>query len=197
MAFEYFTEAELRALPHMSDTTKFPTARCDAAAAYIVGIIEREVGTSFIARTVTDEVYDGTGDDELILNAWHIQSVTSAKVNGVAVTGTLTARNGVLRRISSGSTVDWPEGDSNITVTYEAGYSSTPPADVKEAALKGTRAHLLSTMANSAMDDRRTSLSTDMGTVSFVVAGQDRPTGYPDVDAVILSWRNRLSVGVY
>ena len=41
MAFEYFTEAELRALPHMSDTTKFTTARCDAAAAYIVGIIER------------------------------------------------------------------------------------------------------------------------------------------------------------
>lgn len=196
MAFEYFTEAELRALPQMSDTAKFPTTRCDAAAAHIVAIIEREVGTSFIARTVTDETHDGTGEPYILLNQIYVQSVTTAEIDGVAVTDHLAASSGLLYRYTTGagSPSTWPAGVQNVRVTYEAGYSAAPPADVKEAALKGTRAHLLSTMANSAMDDRRTSLSTDMGTVSFVVAGQDHPTGYPDVDAVILAWRSRLNV---
>ena len=45
---------------------------------------------------------------------------------------------------------------------------------------------------NSAIDDRRTSLSTEQGTVSYVIAGEDRPTGYPDVDAVIMRWARKL-----
>ena len=198
MALEYFTEAELRALPQMDNETKFTLARCEAAAAYIVAIIEREVGTSFISRTVTAEKYDGDGTINLWLRALRVLSVTSATENGIAVTDTLSFRNGALRRYSASSYSPnrWASGIDNITVTYASGYSSTVPADVKEAALKGTRAHLLSTMANSAMDDRRTSMTSDMGTVSFVVAGTDRPTGYPDVDAVIMAWRDRLNLGV-
>lgn len=196
MALEYFTEAELRALPQMDNETKFTLARCEAAAAYIVAVIEREVGTSFISRTVTGQTYDGDGTSVLRLRTPHVLSVTSATVGGVAVTDTLTVRGGLLRRYASGASVPgmWAKGLDNIAVTYASGYSSTVPADVKEAALKGTRAHLLSTMANSAMDDRRTSMTSDMGTVSFVVAGADRPTGYPDVDAVIMAWRKRLNV---
>lgn len=190
MTFDYFTEGELRALPHLADTGKYPDERCEAAAAHIVGIIEREVRTSFIARTVTDELYDGTGCDTLVLRKAHVLSVTSVSVAGISVPGPFTARGGVLRR-SSGV---WPVGIDNVSVTYEAGYSATPPPDIKEAALAGTRAYLLSTAPASAMDARRTSLSTEQGTVQFTVAGSDRPTGYPDVDATIIAWRDKLGV---
>lgn len=191
---DYFTLAELRALPQVSDTTAYSDARCEAAAAYIVGIIEREVGASFVTRTVTDEVHDG-GCDRIVLRRPHVLSVTSATEDGAAVTDELRVRSGVLRRFGAGTfePVVWASGVGNVEVTYEAGYSSTPPADIKEAALQGTRARLLSTNSNAQFDDRRTSLTTDQGVVSFVVAGQDRPTGYPEVDAVILGWKAKLN----
>ena len=185
MALEYFTEAELKALPDMSSET---TSRIDAAGAWAVGVIEREVGTSFIARTITDEVHDG-GTDAIILRKPYVISVTSA-------TNTLRVRAGTLRKFSSATSfapMVWAAGCGNVTVTYQAGYSSTPPADIKEAALAATRWHLLEGRASNVHSPRQTSITNEMGgTVNFGVAGTDRPTGYPDVDAVIVGWRNRL-----
>lgn len=192
---DYFTTAELRALPSMGDTSKFPDTRIDAAAAYVVGIIEREVGTSFVARERVD-VLDGSATVDLPLKHPYVVTVTRVEIDGAALAGyTFRARRGgLLRRYATGQTSPdtWPAGFDNIEVTYQAGYSSSPPADVKEAALKATRAHLLSTTATTSIDDRRTSLTTEAGTVGFVVAGEDRPTGYPDVDVVIVGWRDKL-----
>jgi hypothetical protein len=85
-----------------------------------------------------------------------------------------------------------------VAVTYEAGYSATPPADVKEAALQATRWRLLATNSNSDMNARQTSSTNEMGgTVQYSVAGPDRPTGYPDVDAVIMGWKRRLNTVTY
>lgn len=191
---DYFDIGELRYLPQVADSTKYPDARCEASAAYIVGIIEREVDTSFVERTTTDETYDGSGSAELVLRDAFVRSVSAVKVDGTAVSGTFAARAGVLRGVGSSAGYVFPPGVDNIAVTYVSGYSAAPPPDIKEAALQATRNHLLATAANSAMDARRTSLSTEAGTVTFVVAGSDHPTGYPDVDAVIVGWRNRLNV---
>lgn len=189
---DYFTLAELNALPNMSEA-KYTEARKEAAAAYIVGIIERVVGTSFVARTVTDEVHDG-GGTSIVLASPFVRSVTSATVDGVAVTDTLVARAGVLRRYATGSNVPltWAAGSGNVKVTYTAGYSATAPADIKEAALQATRYRLLATNSNSDMAARQSSVSTGDGVIQYVIAGQDRPTGYPDVDAVIIGWRDQL-----
>lgn len=182
-------------MPDMGDTAKFPLERVEAVAANVVAIIEREVGTSFIGRTVT-QTYDGNGTTGIMLRQAHVQSVTSVEVDGVAVTDALTAPSGILRRkVSATSTYGtWPCGDANVEVVLESGYSDEPPADIKEVALKATRYELLASSATSAMDGRRTSLSTEMGTIQYSVAGTDRPTGYPDVDAVIVGWRNRIGV---
>lgn len=198
MAIDYFLEAELRALPQMSDTATYTTARIDAAAAYITAIIEREVGTSFVARTVTGEVHNG-GTYGIVLRKPHVLSVTAATEDGVAVTDTLRAQSGILRRFSSATSYTpgyWAAGTGNVAVTYQAGYTALAdiPKDVKEAALKGTRAHLLATNSNANVDDRRTSINTEAGTVNYVIAGADRPTGYPEVDAVILGWKARLDL---
>ena len=194
MALEYFTEAELRALPQMADDTVYTDARVDAAAAFVVSVIEREVGTSFIARTVTDERHDG-GGYAVVLKRPHVLSVTSAAESGVAVTDTLRVEAGVVRRYGSATDVTpvaWTAGSQNVTVTYQAGYSAAVPADVKEAALRATRAYLIESNSNAIMDDRRSSLNTDTGTINYTLAGTDAPFGYPAIDAVIVGWRNRL-----
>lgn len=184
---DYFTLAELKALPDMG---AFPDERIEAAAAGVVAIIEREVGTSFVARTVINEAHDGGG--VVMLNNPYVLSVTSATVNGASLAG-LQASAGVLRA-STGSTT-FSSGYGNVLVTYQAGYSATPPADIKEAALKATRWKLLESRASNDVSARQTSMTTDMGgTVNYAVAGPDRPTGYPDVDAVIIGWRNKLDV---
>lgn len=199
MALEYFTAGELNALPNMAEA-RYSTARKEAAAAWIVGIIERECETSFIARTVTDEVHDGGGYG-IVLDTPHVLSVTSATENGAAVTDTLKVRNGVVRRYGSATSTTpgrWADGIQNVTVTYEAGYSTTVPPDLKEAALQATRWRLLATNSNSDMDARRTSITNEMGgTVNYAVAGPDRPTGYPDVDAVIVAWKRHLDTVTY
>jgi hypothetical protein len=192
---EYFTLAELRALPDVDDTTRYSEARCLAAAAYITSIIERETGTSFISRAVADEIHDG-GCYEIVLRKPFVISVTSATEDGVAVTDTLRASSGVLRRFSAGTytPLRWADGVGNVSVTYAAGYSSTVPGDIKEAAIQGTRARLLSTDSQAGIEDRRTSMSTEQGTVNYVIAGEDRPTGYPEVDEVIMGWKRKLDV---
>lgn len=186
---EYFTLDELRALPQMGDTVKYPADRCEAAAAYIVGIIEREVGVPFVERDIT-ETHSG-GGYKIALDTAHVRSITSVHVDGTPLdVAAIYESAGVIRHIVGTSPQRFADGYGNVTVVYKAGYSATPPADIKEAALKGTRAHLLATAQNTAMDDRRTSLNTEAGTIAFTVAGADHPTGYPEVDATILAWRD-------
>lgn len=191
---EYFTEAELLALPDMSGET---TARIEAAAAWAVGIIERVVGTSFVARTVTDEVHNGSTRG-LILRSPYVLSVDSATEDGVSISDDLRVTSGILRRYSDATSftpTGWTRGHGNVVVTYQAGYSATPPPDIKEAALQATRWHLLEGRASNVQTPRQTSMSNEMGgTTNFAIAGADRPTGYPDVDAVIVGWRDKLYV---
>lgn len=194
---DYFTLAELRAMPDMADTIAYPDATCELAAGYVVGIIEREVGTSFIARTVTGEPHDG-GGYQIVLDAPYALSVTSVTENGTTVpSGELSLYGGILERFATGAAYPtrWADGRRNIRVTYQSGYSTLAniPADIKAAAMQATRSRLLSTASDSATEDRQQSVSTDMGVITYVMAGQDRPTGYPEVDAVILGWRQRLA----
>ena len=194
---EYFTLAEFRLLPDMSNVTKYTDALVLASAAYVTAIVERECNTSFIARTVTGEIHDG-GRYEIALRSPYVQSVTSATEDGVAVTSTLRAGpGGVLRRYSSTTSfipIWWNAGVGNIAVTYMAGYSSTVPSDLAEAVKQGTRARLMDTSATAGINDRRTSMTNEAGTVSFVIAGEGRPTGYPVVDEVIMGWKRKLDV---
>lgn len=196
---DYFTTAELRALPDMDDSTRYTNARILAAAAWAVGIIEREVGTSFIGRTRT-ETYDGSATDGygIILREPFVISVTSVTENGITVTPVPLVINdaGILVKYDAGATTAsaWLRGSRNIVVTYVGGYSATPPADIKEAALQATRARLLSTNGRAGQNQRRRTLTTEAGTFELAQAGKDAPTGFPEVDAVIVGWRDRIDV---
>lgn len=191
----YFTTAELRALPDMEDATRFPDARLTAAHDWIVAIIERECGTSFIARSTTVTL-NGSGRDALDLMSPYVQSIESVTVDDVALTaGEVSAliwQDGFLYQ-STGAY--WPATSrGNITVTYTTGYSTTPPGDLKEAALRGARHWLLTMDAWSGVDERTTSMTSDYGTTTVIVADDKHPTGLPFVDATINSWARRVRV---
>lgn len=189
---DYFTMEEFRALPQMGDAQRYPDPRVEASAAYIIGVIEREVDASFIERTVTDEQHNG-GRLGIVLDQAYAREVISLTVAGVAVAlDTITLADGVVR-LTSGGLFDGGRGE--VLVTYTHGYSTTPPADVKAVAMKGTRADVIASSDGATIDDRRKSLNTEAGTVEFVVAGgEEHPTGYPEVDATIVAWRDRLDV---
>ena len=184
---DYFTLAEFRALPDCTGST-FSDAEINAAAAYFVAIVEREVGFPMISRTLV-ESYDG-GRYEIFLRCPLVRSVTSATENGSAVTDTLRVTpSGILTRYASASTFTpkaWLPGYANVAVTYVAGNASCP-ADVKDAVMWATRDRLLSQGDLSGVDVRKTSVNTDFGTTNYVLPGEKRPTGYPELDAIIAS----------
>lgn len=190
---DYFTLDELRARSQVEDVDKFSDEDCEQAAAYIVGVVEREVGVSFIERTVTDELHEG-GGMSIALEHAYVRSVISASINGSEVTDRIVVSADSLKRRSAAAPVAWGTPDDDVLVSYVHGYSSIPPADVKEQCLKGTISHLLTNVAFGSINDRRSSTSGELGTTTYVIADKDHPTGYPEVDAMIRGWQNRLDV---
>lgn len=190
---DYFTLQEFRDLPDMDSSTDFSDEQIVEAAAYITGVLEREVGTSFILREKGPETFDG-GGEYVTLDPW-AKTLVSVVEGGIDVTSSCWLRAGVLRKRSGMDFLRWTEGLGNLIVTYRAGYSATPPADVKEQVMRGTRAHLVTKADGRGMSGRETGITTDMGgTINYAIAGPDRPTGYPEVDAMIAGYKRRLDV---
>jgi hypothetical protein len=189
----YFTSDDLLALP---DLSRFTEDRLTAAHDWIAAIVERECETSFIVSTTTDERLSGGGLDYLRLNQAYVRSVTAVTVDGVAYdAGQLAAlfvEDGYLFA-AAGAT--WPTTSrGNVLVSYTYGYSTTPPDDLKEAMLRGARYWLLSGDAWSPSDSRSTGISNEFGNITLSVAGEDRPTGVPNVDSTIMAWARKVRV---
>jgi hypothetical protein len=194
VALEYFTLAEIRALPDVTENG-FSDAKIEAAAAHFVSIVEREIGAPMIPRSFTDTL-DGAGRTALALSQPRVRSLTTVTVDGDSVTvGLLTANNGVLRYLD-GTTFPSTE-PANVVAVYSAGEYTTCPADMKDAVMWATRDRLMSQGSQNGIDVRRTSVTNDLGgTTQFLLPGEKRPTGYPELDAVIASYvRNTASLG--
>jgi hypothetical protein len=82
---------------------------------------------------------------------------------------------------------------ANVVVTYTAGLYSACPPDVKDAVMWAVRDRLLGQDDRAGIDIRKTSQSNDLGGVTtYILPGEKRPTGYPDLDAVIASRQRSL-----
>lgn len=190
----YFTTDELRSLPDLSDSSRFSDERLEDAHDWIVGIIERECETSFIPRVIT-EILDGRGRVGLTLAQRYALSVDAVSINGVVSptpAATFLVRDGSLHYKSGAR---WSASAlGNVEVTYTAGYSITPPPDLKQAALRAARNWLLTMDAWSGKDSRATSISNEYGNIELATAGEGAPTGIPDVDATIMAWKRKVAV---
>jgi len=201
MALTYFTLGELRGQSGLADTVKYPDAKLTTAGEWIEAVIDREVRTSFVART-TLEVLDGDSQDTdggLLLSKRFVVGVSAVTSNGVAFNAGQLAEidadgSRIYRRTvgTHSGFIPWDSGTRNIDVTYTSGYSATPPADVKDAALQGARDRVLRT-SGTGLSDRTTSVTDDQGTRVLAAPGTNHPTGLPEVDAVIVGWRDKLA----
>lgn len=195
----YFEIEEFRVLPDMDNETKYPDAIVELARDAIESLIEDVCDTSFIERTVTETV-NGSGNSSLLLDTLYVQSITSITIDGAVQSGyTYTFDAGILQRRAAGSfsPVSWPSGSNNITVVLQAGYSTECPADLKMAAMEGTRDRVLKlTSRNNKPTARAVSQTNEFGGITnFSVAAEDKPTGIPDVDATIMRWAGRTLLG--
>lgn len=198
MTFDYFTEAELRALPDLddADSPHYDTDRLQAAHDWIAGIVERECDTSFVVRTITAERTTGSDLTYLRLRDPYARAVTAITVDGLVYdAGQIAALYLEDGYLYAASTTVWPcTNRGNITVTYTAGYATEPPADLKEAMMKGARNWVLTSAAWSGKDSRATAINNEFGNIQLSTASLDRPTGLPDVDATIMAWARRVRV---
>ena len=88
------------------------------------------------------------------------------------------------------TSVAWPRGISNVAIEYTYG-ADRPPRDLRDAFLQYVRYLILS--SNGRIPPRATSMTTDMGSFTFSLAqGWQRPTGLPEVDAVLNRYGNRI-----
>ena len=217
-AQHYFDVADLRALPDLSDETRYPDAALNSGQAYVESLIDRVCRTSFVYRQQVDTLSGSSIDarGQLRLTKPYPQQLISVTVDGLdlddtGLAGLTLSPAGMIGPQLAGPGYTYPVsqdwgpvggvfgvGTSNVIVTYTAGWSATCPADLSGAALKAARGWVLAQYGASGAPDRAMSLTNEFGNVQLATASVKRPTGYPDVDAVILGYASELApVGIW
>lgn len=183
----YFDLGELRQAPGMSKT-RWTLDDLTSARAVVADRLEEFVGTSMVVTPfeLTGRAADWcTSSGGMMLPERFVRSVAGISVDGdpADLSGLAVGPEGVL----SGVAV---KGDV-VTVRGTRGYSDTPPADVREALVQWA-AQVVLRRSDSTTDRRQTSISNEFGNISVAQASTDSPSGVPDIDAVLRTWRDRL-----
>ena len=190
----YFDLADLRAMNDISgQTTKYPTDSLRRARDWIEDIIDGTVNAPFVRRYFRDQ-FNWTPN--LVLRQPYGRALLSMSVNGTAVSGGDLA---ALTIDSSGRIVTAATGVQSyrtglVDIRYEAAVMDSCPADLREVALQAARWHLIATDGQSGIPSRATSITNEFGNVNLTTASKDRPTGIPDVDAVILNYAKQYRI---
>lgn len=192
----YAELAEIRGLDALGNTSKYPTAVLDRARWQAEEKFEDATGVAWVPRH-DRQVAFGDNTTQLLLRWPRPRSLVAVTVNGTAAAD-LTAFSlydtGLIERTSG---VVWPTGvtsSGNIVVEYTHGYDR-PPEDLRMAFLAYVRYLVLDT--TSRIPDRASSYSTDFGTFQLVTAGFNRPTGLPEIDAILNEHSHRVAgIGV-
>lgn len=185
----YFSIAEARAFDGgtvLNDATKYPDQDIVNAREYAEETLESLCGVAFVprGRRVT---LNGTGTRELILPDHRIRTIVSGSVGGTALTSAeLTDLKlyeyGILYRAAG-----WQMDYRNVSILYEHGHDQ-PPERIKRAALILTRHRLVP----SNIDERVTAFTDESGTRTFSTPTQNRPTGFPEVDAAVAQYSEKV-----
>lgn len=177
----YFELAELRAMPGLSDTTKYPTAKLAEARTRAQDEVEREIGVAFVERYEVVTLNRCSGS-----TAWlrpFVRRVLSGTVNGVALTedqiAAMTAHDY--------GRLDWLGGwfaDGSVLRLVHA-YSPSPPTEIRALALDLARHQLLgwrSSVPNQPVD------ADELGRETPAGESADRGAG-PGITAALRAWR--------
>lgn len=150
--------------------------------------IEANIGTSFVSRLVAEKK-SGGGEAFVRLDSPYVGEIVKVTEDGVDITAQVVLDGQYLWR--SASQDIWAWGVRNIEVVYEAGWSTSPPADIVTAAIEATR-HEVVRARRQGSPTGVVTIGTEVGTLRMAVAGLEHPFGYPEVDATVLRWAKRL-----
>lgn len=175
--------SQIRAQDSLNNETKFPTAVLEMARNEATSLFESYCGRSFILR-YGRYVCDGNGTTQLILPHGDVQRLIGVTQDATTVTPS-TLKLARFGRITKATA--FAVGTDNVVVRYVYG-TSVVPADIRRAFLTYVRYLLLD--AYNRLPDRTLSYNADGMLVQLAQAGTHRPTGLPEVDAVL--YRHRV-----
>ena len=204
----YFELSDLRRQEGLGNRTTFPTADLAAARDYAEAFIDDYLNVPHVFRYALEvpgrNPVWGPGDTGGYDPASHPPYLAGSppSANGLYLTrfpATAVIRAGqqrpdidtadwVIRSDGGIDTADWagPTGEWPLRVGYSFGHR-LPSADLRQAALRLARHEVLSGL--SSIPDRAMRMEMGDVTYSLSVAGNERPTGIPDIDSVL--WRHR------
>ncbi len=201
-----FDVAELReSYPELSDTARYTSAEIRRARDEAIARLEQAAQVSFSTRR-TFQTISGDDTTRLLLPHVEVSGVVSVTIYDETIPGAdqvedafnatelldveIDGPAGVLKRTDGDV---WPRGHRNVVVEYEHGYEFAPEP-VRRAAMKLA----VEALVPSALPSRALSQTTDLGEIRISVANPEagRPTGDPEIDAVILQFgRRRPTIG--
>ena len=176
-----FEVADLRAFDDaFADPVKYPDARIRAKRTAAEQRLEKACHVAFVPRA-RRLLTVGSGSSAIGLPDNAVRRVVSLAVDGALMSAdeltTLDVRE--WGRIGRTDGLTFADG-ALVSVFYEHG-QDFPDEPVAEAAKLLTREYLV----KSPLSSRATVEATDVGFFRVSVAGKERPTGIPEVDAVI------------
>lgn len=201
-----FDVAEIREVyPELADTGRYTSAEIRRARDEATARLEEAAQVSFSTRR-TVETISGDNTTRLLLPHVEVSGIYSVTIYDETIPGAdavddafdateladveIDGPAGVLKRTDGDV---WPRGHRNVVVDYEHGYEF-PPEPVRRAAMKLA----VEALVPSALPSRALSQTTDLGEIRISVANPEagRPTGDPEIDAVILQFgRRRPTIG--
>jgi hypothetical protein len=201
-----FDVAEIREVyPELADTQRYTSAEIRRARDEATARLEEASNVAFATRRTVETI---SGDDttRLLLPDVEVTGVASVTIYEETIPGPDAVEDafdateladveidgpaGVLKRTDGDV---WPRGHRNVVVEYEHGFEF-PPEPVRRAAMKLA----VEALVPSALPSRALSQTTDLGEIRMSVANPEagRPTGDPEIDAVILQFgRRRPTIG--
>ncbi len=188
----YTYPAEVRGMSSIAgETDTFTAADVVEAISYATAIIDDYTGTSFVQRYHRD-VLNGTSTDTIRVTAMFPETLLSVTIDGTAVSSSklnevALFEDGTLVRKSDVFTFTQP--GNGVAIEYEAGVSTTAPADIRWAARTLARYHLLEQV--SRIPDRAISVQSEFGQIQLAQPGMNKPSPLPDVNTVLNRHRHR------
>lgn len=176
----YFELAELKATRNLSGKTD---AELASMRAEVEDRIEKACDVAFVRRFAREDLW-GDGLDHVILQWGQVRELLAVDADGTAeTTSDWTVDAAGIITITRGSGDGVFKSATRYGVRYVHGYDAPPPA-LKEAALDAARYLLLEDVTNPSA--RATSFDNEFGSYRINQAGDDRPFGFPDVDARVM-----------
>lgn len=181
----FFTLAQLRSQRGLANTTTYTNAHLAAARDIVEDLIEHFTDNAWVPQHKR-EVFDGDGCSELFLSRIGARRIISASISGTSQTTTAWTISASGRILSNGVPFATHIAKQNVVIAYEWG-AKRPPRDLANASLRLAKHILLST--ESSIPDRARMMQTEWGMFQLDAASEQKPTGIPEIDSVLMRYR--------